>query len=84
MKALFWLMSRKINALAARRQVRYGFHFVHPDGDRLADIAALVDAGKLVPVIDRVFSFEETLSALSYLKTGHAKGKVVVAFPPEA
>lgn len=84
MKALFWLMSRKINVLAARRQIRYGFHFVHPDGDRLADIAALVDAGKLVPVIDRVFSFEDTLSALSYLKTGHAKGKVVIAFQPEA
>ncbi len=84
MKALFWLMSRKINEMASQRQVRYGFHFVHPDGSRLSDIAELVDAGKLAPVIDRVFSFEETLSALSYLKTGHAKGKVVVALSPES
>ncbi len=83
MKALFWLMSRKINGLARRRQVRYAFHFVHPDGARLAEIAALVDAGKLTPVIDRVFTFDETLNALTYLKAGHAKGKVVVEFPQE-
>lgn len=83
MKALFWLMSRKINGLARRRQVRYTFHFVHPDGARLAEIAALVDAGQLTPVIDRVFTFDETLNALTYLKAGHAKGKVVVEFPRE-
>jgi len=83
MKALFWLMSRKINGLARHRQVKYAFHFVHPDGARLAEIAALVDAGKLTPVIDRVFTFDETLNALSYLKAGHAKGKVVVEFPRE-
>lgn len=83
MKALFWLMSRKINGLARRLQVRYAFHFVHPDGARLEEIAKLVDAGKLAPVIDRVFTFDETLSALTYLKDGHAKGKVVVEFPRE-
>lgn len=80
MKALFWLMSRKINDLARRYQVKYAFHFVHPDGACLAEIATLIDAGKLTPVIDRVFTFDETLNALSYLKTGHAKGKVVVEF----
>ncbi|MDX6916294.1 NADP-dependent oxidoreductase [Pectobacterium carotovorum] len=84
MKALFWLMSCKINVLAMHHQVRYAFHFMHPDGARLAEIAALVDAGKLIPVIDRVFTFDETLNALSYLKAGHAKGKVVVAFPRES
>lgn len=83
MKALFWLMSRKINVLARRRQVRYAFHFVNPDGARLAEIAALVDSGKLTPVIDRVFTFDETLNALTYLKAGHARGKVVVEFPRE-
>lgn len=81
MKAIFWLMSRKIKKIAASRDVRYAFHFVHPDGARLADIAALVDAGQLRPVIDRVFPFNETLTALSYLKEGHARGKVVIELP---
>lgn len=81
MKVIFWLMSHKIKKLAGRRNVRYAFHFVHPDGARLADIAALVDEGRLKPVIDRVFTFDETLRALSYLKAGHARGKVVVELP---
>ncbi|MBA8867108.1 NADPH:quinone reductase-like Zn-dependent oxidoreductase [Pantoea agglomerans] len=80
-KAIFWMMSRKIKKLAARRDVRYAFLFVHPDGTRLADIAALLDEGKLKPVIDRVFPFDETLMALSYLKGGHVKGKVVIELP---
>lgn len=81
MKAIFWLMSRKIKNLAHRHGVSYAFHFVHPDGTQLADIAALVDEGGLKPVIDRVFTFDETLRALSYLKAGHARGKVVVELP---
>lgn len=81
MKATFWLMSRKIKTLAARRDVRYTFHFVYPDGAQLAEIGARVDDGQLKPVIDRVFTFDETLRALSYLKGGHAKGKVVVELP---
>lgn len=81
MKAVFWLLSRRIKALAAKHDVRYAFHFVHPDGIRLAEIAELIDAGKLTPVIDRVFSFEQAPEALSYLSGGHAKGKVVVELP---
>lgn len=81
MKVIFWMMSRKMRNLAHRHGVSYAFHFVHPDGARLADIAALVDEGRLKPVIDRVFTFDETLRALSYLKAGHARGKVVVELP---
>lgn len=81
MKAMFWLMSRKINKLSARRHVKYTFHFVHQDGGKLAAIPTLVDAGHIRPVIDRVITFDDTLSALSYLKAGQAKGKVVVELP---
>ncbi len=38
----------------------------------------LFEAGKVVPVIDRYFSFRETAEALRYLGEGHAKGKVVI------
>lgn len=78
MKALFWLLSRKIISRAARRQIRYSFLFVSPNGDQLSEIAALIDAGKLKPVIDKTFSFADSINALSYLAAGHAKGKVVV------
>lgn len=78
MKMIFWLMSRKIIAHAASKKVKYSFLFVRPDGKQLSDIASLIDAGKLKPVIDKIFTFDESLSALSYLEEGHAKGKVVI------
>ena len=39
---------------------------------------ALVDAGALEPVIDRVFPLSETAEAHRYLETGRARGKVVL------
>lgn len=38
----------------------------------------LLEAGKVVPVIDRCYSLSETAEAIQYLAKGHAKGKVVI------
>jgi len=38
----------------------------------------LFEAGKVVPVIDKCYSFHETAEALRYLGEGHARGKVVI------
>ena len=38
----------------------------------------LLEAGKVVPVIDRRYPFSEVAEALRYLEEGHAQGKVVV------
>ena len=78
LKLVFGLLSRKIIGLAKRRGARYAFHFVRPDGGQLAQIAALLDAGSIHPVIDRVFPFAEAKDALAYLARGRARGKVVV------
>ena len=48
------------------------------NGSQLRDIARLVDAGVIRPVMDRVFPFQSTNEALAYVEAGHAKGKVVV------
>jgi NADPH:quinone reductase-like Zn-dependent oxidoreductase len=39
----------------------------------------LLEAGKIVPVIDRVYPFSEAIEALRYIDSKHAKGKVVVS-----
>ncbi|MCU0463014.1 MAG: NAD(P)-dependent alcohol dehydrogenase [Anaerolineae bacterium] len=44
----------------------------------LEAINTLVKAGKVVPVIDRCYPFEQTPDALRYLETLRARGKVVV------
>jgi NADPH:quinone reductase-like Zn-dependent oxidoreductase len=56
----------------------YSFLFVHPDGDQLAEIGDLLNAGRIQPVIDKVFPFQQAKEALAYLEKGRAKGKVVV------
>jgi len=43
----------------------------------------LLEAGKIVPVIDRCFPFREAVDALRYIDAGHAKGKVVVTVEME-
>lgn len=44
----------------------------------LAEIARLIDAGKLKVALDRAFPFAEIDDAFAYLEKSHAKGKVVV------
>jgi NADPH:quinone reductase-like Zn-dependent oxidoreductase len=78
MKFLFGLLSGKINRQARKIGAEYSFFFVHPDGAQLAEIAKLLTAGKIRPVIDKVFPFEQAKEALAYLEKGRAKGKVVV------
>jgi NADPH:quinone reductase-like Zn-dependent oxidoreductase len=78
MAGIFGLLSRKIIGRAKARGVAYSFLFAHPDGRQLAEIGALLDAGRLRPVIDKVFPFEQAKDALGYLEQGRAKGKVVV------
>lgn len=73
------LGSRKIRGRAKARQVDYAFLFMRADGEQLDRITALIEAGDIRPVIDRVVPFEDLNDALAYTETGRAKGKVVVS-----
>jgi NADPH:quinone reductase-like Zn-dependent oxidoreductase len=44
----------------------------------LAILKELIEAGKVVSVIDKSFPLSETAEALRYLGAGHARGKVVI------
>jgi NADPH:quinone reductase-like Zn-dependent oxidoreductase len=59
MKFVFGLFSRKIIRHARKRGVEYSFLFVHPDGRQLAEIGKLLEAGRIRPVIDKVFPFDQ-------------------------
>jgi NADPH:quinone reductase-like Zn-dependent oxidoreductase len=41
-------------------------------------IRELLEAGKVVPVIDRRYPLNETAEAIRYLEAGHAQGKVII------
>jgi NADPH:quinone reductase-like Zn-dependent oxidoreductase len=78
MKFVLRLLSGKIIRQARERGATYSFLWGHPDGRQLAEIGKLLTAGKIRPVIDKVFPFEQAKEALAYLEKGRAKGKVVV------
>ena len=74
-RMLSWSILKKAKA----RGIRYSFLFMRAEGQQLAEIAKLIDAGAIRPVVDKVFPFVQTAEALAYVETGRAKGKVVIA-----
>ncbi|KAA0743660.1 NADP-dependent oxidoreductase [Bacillus sp. AY3-1] len=75
---LFSLASKKLTALEKKHNAQYSFLFMKPSGDQLRTIANYIEAGKIKPVIDRVFPFEDTQKAMEYSEAGRAKGKIIV------
>ncbi|MGK9486268.1 NADP-dependent oxidoreductase [Bacillus cereus group sp. MYBK29-1] len=75
---LFSLASKKLTALEKKHNARYSFLFMKPSGDQLRTIANYIEAGKIKPVIDRVFPFEDAQKAMEYSEAGRAKGKIIV------
>ncbi|MFI1727413.1 NADP-dependent oxidoreductase [Streptomyces sp. NPDC020489] len=74
------VLSAKVRRQAKRLGVTYSFLFMKASGDQLRELTALIDAGKIRPVVDQVFPFDETLQAMEYVEKGRAKaGKVVVS-----
>jgi alcohol dehydrogenase len=78
LKLVMTLLSSGIRKKAKHHRVGYSFLFMKANGNQLREISALIDSGIIRPLVDRVFPFESTNDALSYVETGRAKGKVVV------
>jgi NADPH:quinone reductase-like Zn-dependent oxidoreductase len=70
MKFVFGLLSGGIVRRAKKRGAAYSFLFVHPDGRQLAEIGALLEAGRIRPVIDKIFPFDQAKEAMAYLEKG--------------
>jgi NADPH:quinone reductase-like Zn-dependent oxidoreductase len=57
------------------RGIRLG---ARPNGQELVEIAKIVDAGKLAPVIDRILPLSEARRAHELSQSGHTRGKIVL------
>jgi NADPH:quinone reductase-like Zn-dependent oxidoreductase len=78
LKIVLKFLSTGIRKKAKRRGVNFSFLFMRAQGEQLSQITKLIESGVIKPVMDKVFSFEQTNEAMSYVETGRAKGKVVV------
>lgn len=78
LKLVTKLISSSAKKKAKKLNVSFKFLFMRADGNQLGEITKLIEAGIIKPVIDKVFPFEQTNEALSYVETGRARGKVVV------
>ena len=76
--ALFWIISYGIRSRARRAGIGYRYLFMHPSGSDLAQLAGLIEQGKLKVAVDRTYPFANISEALAYVESGRAKGKVVV------
>ncbi|HVO70856.1 MAG TPA: zinc-binding dehydrogenase [Aggregatilineaceae bacterium] len=73
-----------LQASAAAHHVRAHYFIAVSDRDRLVQIAALVDEGKLKPVVATVYPLAEARLAYERGRTGHRRGKIVLPVIPAA
>ncbi len=55
-----------------------GFMLAHTNQKDLVFMRELLEAGKVVPVIDKCYPLSETAEAIRYLVEEHARGKVII------
>jgi NADPH:quinone reductase-like Zn-dependent oxidoreductase len=56
----------------------YHIFVANENATDLAYLKDLIEAGRLMPVMDRCYPLSQTAEAMRYLEAGHAKGKIVV------
>ena len=77
MAAMFGVLflGPRISKTSGMKFVNYG---VKPNKKDLVIMKELIEAGKVVPVIDRRYPLSEVADAIRYYEKGHAQGKVVI------
>jgi NADPH:quinone reductase-like Zn-dependent oxidoreductase len=77
------LVARPDPAEIEKRGIRGAGISVHPDADDLSEIAQLIDAGKIKPIVTQVLPLSEAIAAQQQAATHHTRGKVVLRIADE-
>jgi len=77
-------LPRALGALLLSRFVTQdmGMFVARLNREDLTVLGDLLQAGRLVPVIDRRYRLSEVPAAIRYLEEGHARGKVLITLEP--
>lgn len=71
----FSILQAMLASVSGSKKFRLLLHKANIGIERMI---ALIEAGRVVPVIDRCYSLEEVAEAMRYFGDGHAKGKIVI------
>ena len=66
-----------------KRGIRGTAILVKPSSEMLAEIAKLIDAGKVKPFVTKTFPLAEATEAHKAIETGHTRGKIVLRVADE-
>lgn len=79
---MLWQLAKGKALRLFRLGPKYTLLLVQPNGQQLEEVAKLVAAGAVKPVVDRVLPLSEAAAAHEYLEKGHARGKVILQVNP--
>jgi NADPH:quinone reductase-like Zn-dependent oxidoreductase len=81
-KEVWAVLARLLKAFAWSPFIgqKFTFFIAKMNRDDLTALCELINAGKLIPQIDRRYLLDETAAALAYVEGGHARAKVVIVF----
>jgi len=77
------LVARPDPAELEKRGIRGASIFSHPDAGDLTEIAHLIDARKIKPVVTQILPLSEAIAAQQQAATHHTRGKVVLRIADE-
>ena len=66
-----------------KRGIHGGAISVHPDVEDLAEIAQLIDTGKIKPIVTQVLPLSDAIATQQQAATHHTRGKVVLRITDE-
>jgi NADPH:quinone reductase-like Zn-dependent oxidoreductase len=77
------LVARPDPAELEKRGIRGAAISVHPDAENLKEIARLIDAKKIKPVVTQILPLSEAIAAQQQAATHHTRGKIVLRIAEE-
>src|SRR5437899_1065458 len=75
MRLLYFAIRKRF---ASRGDKKFVFFIAKSNQEDLVTLKELMEAGKIVPVIDRRYTLSETAQAIKHLEEGNVRGKVII------
>ncbi|CDM64159.1 Zn-dependent oxidoreductase, NADPH:quinone reductase [Pyrinomonas methylaliphatogenes] len=72
------IVDRPSEKTAEEYGVRAAYVFIEPDAEVLKQVAELIDAGVVKPVVENIFALSEARRAHELSQSGHVRGKIVL------